>query len=406
MAYITDRLKQNPRSVVIRSSLSSLQWLAWFTVLLGITVVFSFLMMRKGPGTSFLAWLVYLSGIAIILYKPRYGIYLVVCFGLAGDTILSPWFPFVKNFSSRESLLFVDDALIINPLETYLVLIYLSWFIHSVSQRKLQIYRGVLLPPILAFMIFVIFGLGYGVVYTRGNLNIALWEARPLFYLAFMVFLVSNLLEKREHAINLVWAAMIGIFLEGVSGNIYFWFTLQASLAGVNEITEHPAAIHMNTLFVFFLAAWLYKVSPTKRFALGMMLPIVLITYMATQRRAAFIAIAGALIVIAFLLSMENRRVFWTILPVIVPLFAGYMLIFWNSSNALGLPAQAVKGVIAPNRASIADQRSNAYRDIENINLNFTIRQKPFTGIGFGQKFYVIIPLPDISFFQWWQYFR
>jgi hypothetical protein len=47
---------------------------------------------------------------------------------------------------------------------------------------------------------------------------------------------------------------------------------------------------------------------------------------------------------------------------------------------------------------------SNAYRIIENINTTFTIKQRPLTGIGFGNKFYIIAPLPDISFFTWWEY--
>jgi O-antigen ligase len=34
----------------------------------------------------------------------------------------------------------------------------------------------------------------------------------------------------------------------------------------------------------------------------------------------------------------------------------------------------------------------------------YTIRQKPITGVGYGQKFYIIMQLPDISFFAWWEY--
>ena len=34
----------------------------------------------------------------------------------------------------------------------------------------------------------------------------------------------------------------------------------------------------------------------------------------------------------------------------------------------------------------------------------FTIRQHPLTGVGFGKKFYIIFPLADISFFEFWEY--
>jgi O-antigen ligase len=57
--------------------------------------------------------------------------------------------------------------------------------------------------------------------------------------------------------------------------------------------------------------------------------------------------------------------------------------------------------VIAPNAR---DEASNEYRVVENVNTNFTIHQKALTGVGFGQKFFVIVPLPDISFFVWYEY--
>jgi hypothetical protein len=87
-----------------------------------------------------------------------------------------------------------------------------------------------------------------------------------------------------------------------------------------------------------------------------------------------------------------------------VVLGLGYLLMFWNSNSTIGLPAQAIKSVISQSNVSAADYSSNLYRTIENINLHFTIRQVPFTGVGFGKQFYVIIPMADISFFAWWQY--
>jgi len=38
------------------------------------------------------------------------------------------------------------------------------------------------------------------------------------------------------------------------------------------------------------------------------------------------------------------------------------------------------------------------------VNTKFTIQQRPLTGVGFGNKFYIIVPMPDISFFVWWEY--
>ena len=60
--------------------------------------------------------------------------------------------------------------------------------------------------------------------------------------------------------------------------------------------------------------------------------------------------------------------------------------------------------MLSPGLASSRDQSSNVYRVLENYDILFTLRAHPFTGVGFGQQFYMAVPLPDISFYVWWQY--
>jgi hypothetical protein len=395
--------QSNSFTTRVRSWHASLIWLAWYAGILGLTGLVGFLMYRGGPNPALIAWLIYFLGAAAILYRPRYGLYLVLFFGLVGDGLLIPWFPFVKNFSSYESLLFLHDSVIISPLESYIGLMFISWFVRALVQRKLTFYISSLFWPALAFLAFLIFGLVYGVV-TGGNLTIALWEARPIFYLIAMLLLTNNLIEKREHAIQLVWTAMLAVFVKAVIGNLYFLLVLKGSLAGVDSVGEHASAIHMNTVFVFLLAAWLYKASPAMRLVPLIMLPFVALAYLATQRRAAFISLAIALFLLVVILFIENRRLFWFLAPPFVFLAIIYVGIFWNSSSTLALPVQAIKSVVVPNQADASDQASNIYRVFENINTSFTIHQKPLTGVGFGQKFYIVVPMADISFFTWWEY--
>ncbi len=387
-----------------RASRANLHRWAWMLGIIGLSGLIGLLMIRGGPSPFFIAILIYGIGLAAILYRPRYGLYLIMLFGLAGDGILTPWFPFAKNFSSRESILFIHDAVIISPLESYIIATFLSWFGRGIGQRRIRIATNPLTWPVLIFFLFVVFGLIYGLG-TGGNLNIALWEARPLFYLVALYFLASNLLEKREHVSHLIWAAMLGLFFEAISGNLYYFIQLKGNLSGVNELTDHGAAIHMNTVFVLALASWIYKTKPAMRFGLPLMVPFFLITYLANQRRAAVVALILALILIAIILFRDNRKLFWIVVPFATLISLVYLAAFWNSSGALGLPARAIKSTLFENQASARDQSSNYYRFVENINTSFTIHRRPLTGVGFGQKFYVIVSMADISFFEWWQYF-
>ncbi|MBE0699224.1 MAG: O-antigen ligase family protein, partial [Anaerolineaceae bacterium] len=132
--------------------------------------------------------------------------------------------------------------------------------------------------------------------------------------------------------------------------------------------------------------------------------PFLLLLYIANQRRAAFISLAIALVLLVVVLFIDNRKAFYIVAPPLFVVAVVYLSIFWNSSGAIGLPARAIKSVFVPDQATYRDQASNAYRVIENINTGFTVHQKPLTGVGFGQMFYILVPMADISFFIWWQY--
>jgi hypothetical protein len=378
-------------------------WIIWFCTILGSSGAIGLLMLRIGPDVSQIAWLFYLAGVVAILYEPRYGVYLLVFLTLVGDSLLTPWYPFTKNFSSVESIFYLSDTLIINPLESYIVLTFLSWLGRGLMKRDFRFYAGEILLPALVFFAFIVFGLLYGIS-TGGNVNIALWEFRPIFYLIAMLILTGNLIQTRAQVNHVLWAAVLAIFVESLIGNHFFLIKLQGDLGGYSAITEHAAAIHMNALIVFGLGAWIYKASSAKRILLPAMIPFVLLTYLATQRRAAFLTLAIALVFMAVLLYRENKRAFFLVVPPVAFLGIIYVLAFWNNGGALGLPAQAIKSMVAPDQASAADLTSNLYREIENVNTHFTIQQRPLTGVGFGQKFFILVPLPDISFFAWWEY--
>jgi len=378
-------------------------WRAWFVIFMGLTGLIALSLRRGATSVAPIAWLIFLLCLAAIIYRPRYGIYLIVFLTLVGDAVLSPVYPFIKNFSSGESLFYLNGALNFNPLELCLVVTALSWLGGGVMRRKVTFYISPLTWPALIFFGFIIFGLVWGLA-RRGSMNIALWEARAICYLPMMVILATNLLEKREHINHVLWAAMLALFIEALVGVYFVFVTRQGDLTGMEAIAEHSMSIHEGTLFVLLIASWLYGASRTKRIVLPLMAPLVLLAFASNQRRASYIALLLAVALIGVALYKVRRTLFWYIMPPLALLGMIYIAAFWNSSGGtLGMPARAVRSVIAPVKDG-RDDRSNVYRDIENINTAFTIHSVPLTGIGFGHKFYVIVPLPDISFFVWYEY--
>lgn len=382
----------------------------WLGFVIAVTVACGVLLLRSEAAPSLrsagstIAWLIYLAGAVAILYQPRMGVYLILFFGLIADKALMYWYPFVSNFSSSESLMYLNEAVIVSPLEVYLVLTLLAWLGRAAAQRRLNLYQGPLFWPVIIWIGFVVFGLVYGIS-RGGNLNIALWECRPMFYLPVMLVLTSNLIQTREQVNRLVWTAMLALFIHGgIIGVYYYFVVLAGQISRIESIVEHAAAVRMNTVYIMAIAVWMYKASRMKRVMLPLFVPLMFITYIVAQRRASFVGLGLGLVLLGIVLFKANRHLFWRIAPPAALVALLYLGAFWNNQGPLGLAARAVKGIVVSDSGNAQENSSDAYRVIENINNLFTIRAVPLTGVGFGNKFFIVAQLPDISFFEWWEY--
>ncbi|MFV9503988.1 MAG: O-antigen ligase family protein [Oscillochloridaceae bacterium umkhey_bin13] len=374
----------------------------WYLAGFGLTVLVALGMLLLGPGPQAIGWAVFVIAVSAIIYNPRYGIYILVGFGLAADGLLNPWFPTMKNFSSAESLLFLSRAFVFNTTEFLIALITASWLVRVIMTRKFDLVLGKLVVPAMVFMALMGAGFLNGVL-TGGDFSIALWSSRTIFYYPMMVFLTSQLIRKQAHVMPIFWAAAFGLTFDAIYGFNFVVFTLNWDIHTVLRIAEHSHSIHLNTMFVLFGVLFYFRASPRLRWYLLLVLPFMLISYYGNQRRASYVALGVAIILFALLLQWYNRRIFWTVVPPLAAIFLAYLMIFWDSSGGVAWAAAQVRSVISPVEGS-EDESSSIYREIENVNNLFTMRQAPLTGVGFGNKFFIIAPMADISFFEWWEY--
>jgi hypothetical protein len=388
-------------SIVAQERRNQIGQYLWLILMLVITSVVAGQTALKFADPSQIAWICFFSGIIAIIINPRNGVYLIVGLSLAGDALLTPWFPFSKNLSSIESLLYAGRALSFSPLEITIALTFAVWILRMAFVRKWEIHFSPLLIPITSFTVFAAIGIAYG--FGRGGDQVVgLWESRSLFYLLPLTLLISNLIKTRTHIQILLWAIIVSTAIDGIVGSAFVAEVLKFQLSGVEAIGEHSMSIHFNAFFIIFVGIWMFRGSYAKRLTMSLLLPFVLLAFVANNRRASFICLALALVIVAFALYRFDRKKFWLIIPVVSVMAVMYIIIFWNAGGAIGAPAKALRSVIG--QPDPRDAASNVYRDLENINILFTIKSSPLFGVGFGQKFYILIPMPDISFFAWWQY--
>src|SRR5205085_4885677 len=133
-------------------------WHIWFCCLLGITSLIGLVMFRGIPSLATVGWLCFFAGIVALLYEPRYGVYQIIGLALAGDGLLTPWFPFTKNLSSVESLLYLGRAMVFSPAEIFMVLTFVSWLGRAEMHPNLQALTGPLFWPQMIFAGFITYG--------------------------------------------------------------------------------------------------------------------------------------------------------------------------------------------------------------------------------------------------------
>ena len=381
-----------------------LRWYSAYITMLVIGAVFAGLAWRSAPDAFSIAVAALLMTAAAWVVKPIVGMHMTVLFTLFGDSVTMAWFPFTKNLSSKESLLYVADEFTVSPLELILVFAVVCWLVRHFARHDHPVVFGPLFRPLLVFTGFVGFGFMYGVA-RGGDLRVAVFESRGLMYLAIVYFLVSNTCHTAKQYRAMLWTAMVGVLGQSIMSLIYLAQLSPSARKDLEALGEHGASVSIDALIVFTIATLTFVgASRASRLVLLAMLVPVGYSYLVAQRRAAIIGLGLGLVALFVVLFWRQRRTFWRLAPVVLIAVVGYLGAFWNSAGTAGFPAQAIKTVISPGSVSETDQSSDIYRQIENADLSATIRDVPLTGLGFGRPFYQPFTLPDISFFEFYRY--
>lgn len=379
-------------------------WVAYAIVMLGGLFVAAIAYQR-----SYQLYLGVSMGVLILLIVawikfPKASFGTTVFLALLGDGVTVAWWPFTKNLSSRESIFFLSDGVSLRPVEIVVLAALAATAYRNMARIGRPFVKAPLVWPFLAFLGLIAIGLYTGLS-KGGDMRVAIFESRPLILLPLAYILAINTLETRTDYRRVYWVALTAIVIQSLLSLQYYSNLALAEREQLEALTEHGAAIGMNLLFVFLILAMAtYGVAKRVRFTLLAASVPVIVAYLISQRRAAVVALAIALVMFAVTLFWRQRRTFWKVVPFAVIVTVGYLGAFWNSESSAGFPAQAVKTVVSPDQASEKDQSSNLYRDIENFNLSFTIRAEPVLGQGFGRPFLRPLPLPDISQFEFHEY--
>ncbi len=309
------------------------------------------------------------------------------------STPLTLQVPFFENFNNS-----IGIPLPTNPVEVLLGTVGASWFVTGLVTRKIRFQSSPLQGPMFALMLmfatFMAMGIGRG-----GVINIALWEVRALFYMGIAFFVGSQIIRTFRQVLINTWCILIPVSIKGFQGVWRWAVDLGFDIGDIHAITSHEGAVFIMTSFVFSLSLVMFRGPMSMTLYTALTAPTTFITFIYAQRRIAYGCLVFGIIMLFLYLPKRTKMIFVnTVLPML-PVMALYFAVLWDSSSGLAMPVQQVRSVFGEDASGEVDS-SNTYRDVEKFNLIETIRTYP-AGIGFGNKYLIIMPLDAVDFPLW-----
>lgn len=377
------------------------QTLALLVLTIVVCTFYALLVLQAGEVS--LAVLVQWLIITAAIWQPLFGV--AALFGLMGmfePGGADPLMGFGGYLHGGLSANFNLSGFATTPVELFLLALVAAWLTHGLLNRHVVVRRGTLDTPAVIFTVCLVLGLARGLA-DRGDFQIALWEARSLFYIPIGYFVALNTVRSPKDVRTLTRVSLLGCALFAIEGAWRKHALIDTNLlrAMADFAYSHESVIFLSIVIVTVAAQAAFGTSGLERFLGTGAVAVSLYTLVASERRAGFIALGIAFVAFSIILLRCHRRAFFVISIPVILATALYLPIFWNAGGPIGQPARAVRSLVNPDPR---DAASNLYRDLEKINVRATLKANPILGVGFGKEFYFVVGLPDLSWWPFWHF--
>ena len=374
-----------------------------FTVFGVASAACAILMVTYGNVLAATGFVALLSIILITFYRVDWGFYIFISMVLLFDQFhipgRDPITYKIEYFKNLKQISYIPhlSAGVMNPIELQLVLMLLAWFVAISVRKRTRIQHVGVWGLGLIFFIMLIASFVHGLS-TGGDFLPALWELRALFYFGFLFFFVPQIIQTKEQVKNLMWIFIIFISFKALQGAVRL-IAQGLSFDGFETLTNHEDAVFITLLFIFLLGLIVIGGNRKQRNVLFALFTILALGFYAGQRRAAYAGMFISLAAFVLLINKHERKIlFKAAFPFLIFIIL-YSAAFWNSNSKLASPVKLIKSGIMLNKKEDGERYlSNLYRVFERYDLAYTSRGSLIEGLGFGKKYKLVIPLPDIPF--------
>ena len=235
--------------------------------------------------------------------------------------------------------------------------------------------------------------------WRHGDNSMAVWQIDRVIYLPTVFLLCQAAFTGLKDYIAVGKVALAAAVIRA-SLAIYVRLTVPATTDELSGESSLPYATTHNDSILFALASVILGAMVLQRAGrkatklVWLLGPILVGGMIANDRRIVWVEIIMVFTCV-YLMTDTNafKRKLNKVMMITAPIVAGYVAVGWGSTGGIFKPVQVIRSAVD----SSADG-STAWRDLENFNLVFTVRQFPFLGVGYGNGFWEMWPMPVVDY--------
>lgn len=232
----------------------------------------------------------------------------------------------------------------------------------------------------------------YGWMRGGADVGSSLWQVERVAYLPILYFAFQSALRPRDAgalAKVLVAAACLKACVA-----LYVRQTV-APRPGEEllYVTTHPDSMLFAGATCAVVALYFERRDRAHAWLAALTIPLLVAGMVANGRRIAWVEVAAGLaIVFALTPSTPAKRTIARTAILGSPIVLVYCALGWNQSSGFFGPVHTIRSLVDSDTDG-----STTWRDWENYDLVYTLRQNPLFGAGYGHGYIEYVKLPDVS---------
>ena len=237
-----------------------------------------------------------------------------------------------------------------------------------------------------------------GIVRGGADSSMAVWQLDRVMYVPLIFLLFQAGIRGPQDAPAMAKVILLAGAWRALQAR-YVVATVKSAIdPQTGESTLAYATTHHDSMLfawttVLVVALLVHRARGAGKLAL-LMLPILVSGMLANNRRMVWVQIILVFVTLYFLTAMNPmKRAIQRAIRILSPVALLYIVVGWNAGSKIFKPVKTIRSAVD----SQADA-STQWRDIENFDLLYTIRQFPFFGTGYGHGFWEIMPLPAVDY--------